>query len=153
MQAGTVGGAIGRQRAETQTETETEEQRMSEQEHPTGPRIVAGIDGSPSSLSALRWAIRQAALTGATVDAVMAWHYPAAAGGYGWGPAGMDGSFGFGENAEKVVADAISNAVDPVGLGNTIRDDACRQSGSEVVLLGESAANLPAVDLVLGEVD
>ena len=25
-----------------------------------GPRIVAGIDGSPSSLSALRWAIRQA---------------------------------------------------------------------------------------------
>ena len=70
MQAGTVGGAIGRQRAETQTETE--EQRMSEQEHPTGPRIVVGVDGSPSSVSALRWAIRPAALTGATVDAVMA---------------------------------------------------------------------------------
>jgi hypothetical protein len=27
--------------------------------------------------SALRWAIRQAGLTGATVDAVIAWHYPA----------------------------------------------------------------------------
>jgi nucleotide-binding universal stress UspA family protein len=47
---------------------------------------VAGVDGSPSSMSALRWAIRQAGLTGATVDAVIAWHYPAAAGGYGWAP-------------------------------------------------------------------
>jgi hypothetical protein len=42
----------------------------------SGPRIVAGIDGSESSVSALRWAIRQAALTGAAVDAVIAWHYP-----------------------------------------------------------------------------
>jgi ABC-type bacteriocin/lantibiotic exporter with double-glycine peptidase domain len=57
---------------------------MPRQEHRTGPRIVAGVDGSPSSLSALRWAIRQAGLTGATVDAVMAWQYPAAADGYGW---------------------------------------------------------------------
>ena len=40
-------------------------------EHRTGPRIVTGVDGSPSSLSALRWAIRQAGLTGATVDAVI----------------------------------------------------------------------------------
>jgi nucleotide-binding universal stress UspA family protein len=41
-------------------------------EHCTGPRIVAGVDGSPSSMSALRWAIRQAGLTGATVDAMIA---------------------------------------------------------------------------------
>jgi len=40
-----------------------------------------------------------------------------------------------------------------VRLGNTIRDDACGQSGSDVVLVGESAENLPAVDPVLGEVD
>lgn len=36
-------------------------------------RIVAGVDGSESSLAALRWAIQQAKLTGASVDAVMAW--------------------------------------------------------------------------------
>ena len=36
-------------------------------------RIVAGVDGSDSSKAALRWAIRQAKLTGASVDAVMAW--------------------------------------------------------------------------------
>lgn len=41
-------------------------------------RIVAGVDGSDSSRAALRWAIRQAALTGASVDAVTAWRYPAA---------------------------------------------------------------------------
>ena len=51
---------------------------MSKQEHHTGPRIVVGVDGSPSSMSALRWAIRQAGLTGATVDVVIAWHYPVA---------------------------------------------------------------------------
>jgi nucleotide-binding universal stress UspA family protein len=92
--------------------TETKEQLMSGQEHHTGSRIVAGVDGSPSSISALRWAIRQAALTGAAVDAVMAWHYSAAA-GYGWAPTGMEGSFDFAENAAKVLADAIGAAVDP----------------------------------------
>lgn len=51
---------------------------MDEQEH----RIVVGVDGSESSMSALRWAIRQAKLTGARVDAVAVWRYPT---GYGWG--------------------------------------------------------------------
>jgi nucleotide-binding universal stress UspA family protein len=102
-----------------ETETETEEQRRSGQEHHTGPRIVAGVDGSPSSMSALRWAIRQAGLTGATVDAVIAWHYPVAVGGYGWAPTGLEGVFDFQGSAEKTLADAISSAVDPgsnVGL-------------------------------------
>ena len=39
-------------------------------------RIVVGVDGSESSKAALRWAIRQAKLTGAKVDAVMAWRHP-----------------------------------------------------------------------------
>ncbi len=82
-------------------------------EHHTGSRIVAGVDGSLSSLSALRWAVRQAGLTGASVDAVTAWSYPAAAGGFGWAPTGMEGSFDFEENAEKIVTDAIASIVDP----------------------------------------
>jgi nucleotide-binding universal stress UspA family protein len=86
---------------------------MSGQEHHAGPRIVAGVDGSPSSVCALRWAIRQAGLTGAAVDALIAWHYPASAGGYGWAPAGMDEDLNFKENAEKTLADAISSAVGP----------------------------------------
>jgi nucleotide-binding universal stress UspA family protein len=39
-------------------------------------RIVVGVDGSESSIQALRWAIEQARLTGASVDAVMAWKFP-----------------------------------------------------------------------------
>src|SRR3954454_3251635 len=39
-------------------------------------RIVVGIDGSASSVEALRWATDQAKLTGASVDAVIAWYYP-----------------------------------------------------------------------------
>ena len=42
--------------------------------------VVVGVDGSAESVAALRWAARYAAATGARVRAVIAWHYPAAAG-------------------------------------------------------------------------
>jgi nucleotide-binding universal stress UspA family protein len=42
--------------------------------------VVVGVDGSPESITALRWASRYAAATGAKVRAVHAWHYPAAFG-------------------------------------------------------------------------
>lgn len=45
-----------------------------------GPKIVVGVDGSPSSTQALRWALHQAALTGGTVHAVSVWHLPVTAG-------------------------------------------------------------------------
>jgi hypothetical protein len=47
-------------------------------------RIVVGINGSASSRDALRWAVRQATLTGSVVDAVIAWHDPASYAGYAW---------------------------------------------------------------------
>lgn len=43
-------------------------------------RIVVGIDGSEVSIDALRWAARQATITGAELKVVMAWHYPVLAG-------------------------------------------------------------------------
>jgi oleate hydratase len=46
MQGSTVRGATGSE----PVETEAEEQRMPGQEHRTEPRIVAAVDGSPSSL-------------------------------------------------------------------------------------------------------
>jgi len=48
-----------------------------------GRRIVVGVDGSDSSKAALRWAIRQAKLTGGSVDAVTVWRFPST---YGWAP-------------------------------------------------------------------
>ncbi|MEU6772291.1 universal stress protein [Streptomyces sp. NPDC046759] len=51
----------------------------------SGPRVVVGVDGSPSSYEALRWAVRYAGLVGGAVDAVAVWELP---GLYGWsGPA------------------------------------------------------------------
>ncbi|QQQ80190.1 universal stress protein [Saccharothrix sp. 6-C] len=37
-------------------------------------RIVVGVDGSPSSRAALRWAVEEAKLRGTVVEAVLAWH-------------------------------------------------------------------------------
>lgn len=39
-------------------------------------RIVAGVDGSPSARAALHWALNQARLTGASLDALIAWEFP-----------------------------------------------------------------------------
>ena len=44
------------------------------------PRIVVGVDGFESSQAALRWAIHQAKLTGAVVEAVTAWQIPVGTG-------------------------------------------------------------------------
>ncbi|HEX4094225.1 MAG TPA: universal stress protein [Trebonia sp.] len=89
---------------------------MPGQEGRTESRVVVGVDGSPSSLSALRWAIRQAEFTDAAVDAVIAWHYPAPTGGYGWAPTSIPASFDFKENAEKILAEAISEGGLPGSL-------------------------------------
>jgi nucleotide-binding universal stress UspA family protein len=53
---------------------------MKNRQHEDWPRIVVGVDGFESSKAALRWAIRQAKLTGAVVEAVIAWHVPAGTG-------------------------------------------------------------------------
>jgi nucleotide-binding universal stress UspA family protein len=52
-------------------------------ESPSGisPRIVVGVDGSPSSLTAVEWAVGQAELTGAGLEVLMTWDWPNS---YGW---------------------------------------------------------------------
>jgi nucleotide-binding universal stress UspA family protein len=111
-----------------------------------GPRIVAGVDGSPSSLSALRWAVVQAGRTGASVDAVIAWHYPAVAAGGGYGMvAGIAGPEDFRESAEKIVADAISRIPGSAGdvrvharvaEGNAARVLLDAADGAELLVVG-----------------
>lgn len=49
-------------------------------------RIVVGVDGSESSVQALRWAVRLASLTDAAVEAVIAWEFPPFYGAAGWAP-------------------------------------------------------------------
>jgi nucleotide-binding universal stress UspA family protein len=113
-------------------------------EHATDARIVAGVDGSASSISALRWAIRQAGLTGAAVDAVIAWHYPIATGGYGWAPAGPDEGYDFQESAEKTLTDAISNTLDP-GSDVVVRPRGTEGNPAQALIEAATGASLLVV--------
>jgi nucleotide-binding universal stress UspA family protein len=71
------------------------------------PRIVVGVNESPSSRAALRWAVGQAILTDGTVDAVMAWHAPIVMQDYPWAPVDVDeAARDVEENARKVL-DAV----------------------------------------------
>jgi nucleotide-binding universal stress UspA family protein len=86
---------------------------MSQSPGNTVRSIVVGVDGSPSSDEALRWAVRQAELTGDVVKAVIAWHYPIAVGGYGWAPVVMDDGIDMQAISEKVLAEAVGKAAPP----------------------------------------
>lgn len=68
-------------------------------------RIVVGVDGSAPSKTALAWAIRQARLTGATVEAVIAWELPVT---YGY-PVPVASGVDFGELATGAIAVAIAD--------------------------------------------
>jgi nucleotide-binding universal stress UspA family protein len=110
----------------------------------TSPRIVVGVDGSAPSRAALKWAIRQAELTGAAVEAIAAWHYPAMVGGYAWAPVSVLDSGDFSEIAAKSLNDAISETVDPassVQLTSSVREG----NTAQVLLEAAEGADLLVV--------
>ena len=76
-----------------------------------GPRIVVGVDGSPTSRAALRWAVRQAKFTGGTVDAVIAWEIPMVLRSYGWAPIYVEEAGDFKADARKTLDTVISEEV------------------------------------------
>jgi hypothetical protein len=80
----------------------------------TPGRIVVGVDSSPSSRAALVWAVRQARLTGASVEAVIAWHAPAMSGAAPFGPGGLE-NWDYGEWAAGALTRVIEQTVDPDG--------------------------------------
>ncbi len=51
---------------------------------PRAGTIVVGVDGSPHSAQAVRWALTQAALTSASVRAVTCWEWPPSLGVSGY---------------------------------------------------------------------
>ena len=66
------------------------------------PVIVVGVDGSEPSQDALRWAVRQAELTGAEVRVLMAWHLPEI---YSYTPRDYEG------DARNALQTAITQAI------------------------------------------
>ena len=74
--------------------------------------IVVGVDGSDSSVHALRWALGEARLRGAGVEVVHSWHIP-----YYSDMSGMVSVPGdaMRESAEAVLAEVLAAVADDVG--------------------------------------
>ncbi len=70
--------------------------------------MVVGVDGSEPSLAALRWAARQAELTGAELKAVISWELPSAAYWVPF-PEGLD----LEASARKTLASALEETLGP----------------------------------------
>jgi nucleotide-binding universal stress UspA family protein len=102
-------------------------------------RIVAGVDGSPHSQQALRWAAHLAAVLGARLDAVTAWEFPVM---YGWSvPSDWDPA----RDMEKVLDDTLRAVFGdqlPAGLRRQVRE-----GGAAKVLIEASQG---AIMLVVG---
>ncbi|SEB96417.1 universal stress protein [Streptomyces sp. TLI_105] len=105
-----------------------------------GRRVVVGIDGSPASYEALRWAVRHARLTGAAVDAVAAYELPGVA---GWSAPPVDTGFD-GVQAERALADEIQTVL--VGADDVrLREHVVRGNPAEVLTEAASGAELLVV--------
>jgi len=104
---------------------------MTRQAPSTSTRIVVGVDGSEHSKLALRWAVSISATTGATIEAVTAWHFPVS---FGWGytPDVWDPEIDATKCLEDTV-DEIFGAERPAGLKLLVR-----QGIPAKVLLDES---------------
>lgn len=85
-------------------------------------RIVVGVDGSDGAIAALQWAVAEAALRGASVEAVHAWEYP-------------------------FVADVTGMAAYPVGRGDL--EEVARQTLDRAVETAGPAPEGVAVERVL----
>jgi len=109
-----------------------------------GHRIVVGVDGSPPSQEALAWAMRQAELTGASVDAVIAWHDPVVIGGMPHGPVAVLEQAAFGEFAANV----LSTSVREVSAHSTVKVNPVVKRGNAAQVLIDGAARADL--LVLG---
>lgn len=70
-------------------------------------RVVVGVDGSPTSIRALQWALRYAERTGAKIEAVHAWQIPTS---YGAPVALLPGE-DFAATAERALNQSVDQEV------------------------------------------
>jgi nucleotide-binding universal stress UspA family protein len=104
---------------------------MTESRGPGAPLVVAGVDGSPDSVLALRWAAYATAMLRARLSVVMAWEYPPS---FGWAAIAPD--WDPAEDMANVLAKTAEAAFGdqrPAGLELLVRE-----GGPARVLLEES---------------
>jgi nucleotide-binding universal stress UspA family protein len=119
----------------------------------SGPqKIIVGIDGSASSIDAFRWAVRQAQVTGAVVEAMMVWQYPA-----GVVPAGTQDFEAESRRAlDGAIEGAFSSAL-PVQVTRIVEEGEpaptlVRRSKDAALLVIGSRGHGPFVGMLIGSV-
>ncbi len=93
-------------------------------------KIVVGVDGSPSSQAALRWAMRYAGLVGGKVEAVTAWEVPGEA---SWSAPAVDATFDE-EDAQRRLVDEVRTVLGEEGA-SLVRERIVHGHPVEVLVL------------------
>nr|BFD81804.1 universal stress protein [Streptomyces sp. Xyl84] len=105
------------------------------------PRVVVGVDGSPSSYAALRWAVRYARLVGGVVETIHAWDTPS---DVGWTGPAIDPEFDLEQARERFAEELDSVFADqqrPAGL----REHLVEGDPSEVLIRASQGAEVLVV--------
>ncbi|MGW4895194.1 universal stress protein [Kitasatospora sp. NPDC004240] len=79
---------------------------------PPDGRIVVGVDGSPLSHAAVRWAAKLAAASGGPLEAVTVWDFPCLYGEHGLVLPALDGFEGE-RSAARILDEALAAALGP----------------------------------------
>ncbi|NJP51857.1 universal stress protein [Streptomyces sp. SBST2-5] len=102
--------------------------------------VVVGVDGSPSSYAALRWAVRYADMVDGEVEAVHAWDTPSAV---GWTGPAIDPEFDLEQARERFTEEL--NAVFPDGRPPRLRERLVEGDPSEALIRASERAELLVV--------
>ncbi|MEU2752136.1 universal stress protein [Streptomyces collinus] len=104
------------------------------------PRVVVGVDGSPASHAALRWAVHHARMVGGAVEAIYVWDTPSAR---GWSGPAVDPDFDL-EQARERFAQEV-RAVFPGGQPPRLREHLVQGDPSEALVQASEGAELLVV--------
>jgi nucleotide-binding universal stress UspA family protein len=102
--------------------------------------ITVGLDGTPASVAALRWAIALAERADASIEAVMAWRYPFLA-----TMPGMTGAVPPAVDMETAALDGLDQILASVRTNVPIEPVAAMGSGSQVLIDASRGRDLLAV--------
>jgi nucleotide-binding universal stress UspA family protein len=108
-------------------------------------RIVVGVDGSQGSITALKWAVVQADLTGATVEAIASWQYPVQYGtAYGWTASAFEGDT-YAATMAKALDDTVAEVTAQMSNPVTVLAQVVEGHPAEVLLQAAASAELLVV--------